>query len=120
MSRPPAPCGTHSAYTRHVRLSEPVDEACRVAHNTYQRDYSATLPAAVRLRYALRKDARRHALIRLGEAHPDRLAELMAELATGGQRGWQVRPAARRRLATEHPAEFARLHAQERAERGLK
>ena len=27
------PCGTPSAYRRHVRNREPVDEACRLAHN---------------------------------------------------------------------------------------
>ncbi|WP_062641544.1 WhiB family transcriptional regulator [Streptomyces maremycinicus] len=28
----PAPCGTRAAYQRHLRLREPVDEACRVAN----------------------------------------------------------------------------------------
>ncbi len=29
------PCGTEAAYCRHIRAKEPIDEACRVAHNTY-------------------------------------------------------------------------------------
>ncbi|MEU5771288.1 WhiB family transcriptional regulator [Streptomyces asoensis] len=28
----PAPCGTRAAYQRHLRLREPVDEACRLAN----------------------------------------------------------------------------------------
>ena len=32
MPRPPAPCGTNSAYLRHRRRGEPVDEACLEAH----------------------------------------------------------------------------------------
>ena len=31
MPRPPAPCGTYTAYKRHLRNDEPVDEACRRA-----------------------------------------------------------------------------------------
>ncbi len=31
MPRPPAPCGTESAYKRHMRKKEPVDDACRAA-----------------------------------------------------------------------------------------
>lgn len=36
--RPPggpqlAPCGTRSAYNRHLRRGEPIDEACRQANN---------------------------------------------------------------------------------------
>ncbi|MFK0140662.1 WhiB family transcriptional regulator [Streptomyces murinus] len=30
--RPLAPCGTPSAYDRHIKLGEPVDDACRGAH----------------------------------------------------------------------------------------
>ncbi|WP_326768600.1 WhiB family transcriptional regulator [Streptomyces sp. NBC_01591] len=29
-----APCGTRGAYDRHLRLGEPVDDACRLANNT--------------------------------------------------------------------------------------
>lgn len=31
-TKPLAPCGTPSAYTRHVRRGEPIDDACRAAH----------------------------------------------------------------------------------------
>lgn len=31
MARPPAPCGTFSAYKRHKRKGEPVDEMCQAA-----------------------------------------------------------------------------------------
>lgn len=31
MPRPPAPCGSYSAYKRHLRKGEPVDDACRRA-----------------------------------------------------------------------------------------
>lgn len=33
-----APCGTISAYKRHVRRGEPVDDACRLAYNESQRE----------------------------------------------------------------------------------
>ena len=38
MGRKLAECGTESAYQRHKRYKEPVDEACRLAHNKYIRD----------------------------------------------------------------------------------
>lgn len=31
MPRPPAPCGSYTAYKRHLRKGEPVDDACRRA-----------------------------------------------------------------------------------------
>ncbi|MFZ4264479.1 WhiB family transcriptional regulator [Streptomyces arboris] len=31
-----APCGTPAAYDRHVRHGEPVDDACRRAHNDHR------------------------------------------------------------------------------------
>lgn len=34
---PSAPCGTVSAYKRHKRNGEPVDDACRLAYNAEQR-----------------------------------------------------------------------------------
>lgn len=34
---PSAPCGTVSAYKRHKRNQEPVDEPCRLAYNAEQR-----------------------------------------------------------------------------------
>ena len=42
---PSAPCGTVSAYKRHKRNGEPVDDACRQAYN-----------AEARRLYALRKN----------------------------------------------------------------
>jgi hypothetical protein len=32
------PCGTHAAFVRHTKRQEPVDEACRIAERTYQRN----------------------------------------------------------------------------------
>jgi hypothetical protein len=37
-----APCGTDSAYKRHVRNKEPVDEACRIAHAAADRRLRST------------------------------------------------------------------------------
>lgn len=40
--RPPrqlAPCGTLAAYRRHQRHNEPIDQPCRDAYNTAQRNY---------------------------------------------------------------------------------
>ncbi|MGK5731391.1 WhiB family transcriptional regulator [Streptomyces sp. URMC 124] len=39
--RPPAKCGTESAYQRHVREGEPIDAACRAAHNVQAAKYRA-------------------------------------------------------------------------------
>lgn len=38
MGRPKAPCGTESAYRRHLRNDEPVDVACRDAHAAGRRN----------------------------------------------------------------------------------
>ncbi|MFI0768580.1 hypothetical protein ACH4TQ_27390 [Streptomyces sp. NPDC021218] len=35
--RPLAPCGTVSAYQRHVRKGEPIDDACRTANTEAKR-----------------------------------------------------------------------------------
>ncbi|UGS27590.1 hypothetical protein K8F61_05215 [Microbacterium resistens] len=40
MPRELAPCGTRTAYKRHQRRGEPVDEACRAANAEYQRSKS--------------------------------------------------------------------------------
>ncbi|MBB2956980.1 hypothetical protein [Pseudoclavibacter helvolus] len=37
MGRPKAPCGTDSAYRRHLRNKEPIDDACREAHAAERR-----------------------------------------------------------------------------------
>lgn len=36
-ARPPALCGTRSAYQRHVKKKEPIDDACRVANTAADR-----------------------------------------------------------------------------------
>lgn len=41
MPRPLAPCGTFSAYRRHLRRDEPVDDACREAANAEARERRA-------------------------------------------------------------------------------
>lgn len=33
------PCGTRSAYTRHLSRGEPIDDACREANRAYAADY---------------------------------------------------------------------------------
>ncbi|WP_417510588.1 hypothetical protein [Microbacterium sp.] len=38
MGRPKAPCGTESAYRRHLRNGEPIDAACRDAHAAGRRN----------------------------------------------------------------------------------
>ncbi|MCX4810770.1 WhiB family transcriptional regulator [Streptomyces sp. NBC_01239] len=38
----PAPCGTRSAYQRHVRRGEPVDDACRAANARSASQYRRT------------------------------------------------------------------------------
>lgn len=37
--RKPSPCGTYSAYQRHVKKKEPIDEACRTAKREAERQY---------------------------------------------------------------------------------
>jgi len=39
-----APCGTQSAYTRHVRLNEPIDDACRRANTEAKRTKGVPTP----------------------------------------------------------------------------
>lgn len=34
----PAPCGTERAYQRHYYRGEPIDDECREAHATYERE----------------------------------------------------------------------------------
>lgn len=36
-TKPLQPCGTQSAYTRHVRRREPIDDACRAAHTAHRK-----------------------------------------------------------------------------------
>jgi hypothetical protein len=39
-----APCGTQSAYTRHVRKGEPIDDACRQANTEAKRTKGTPTP----------------------------------------------------------------------------
>ncbi|MFD8845505.1 WhiB family transcriptional regulator [Streptomyces pseudogriseolus] len=40
--RRPAPCGTRSAYQRHVKKGEPIDDACRAANTAADRRLRTT------------------------------------------------------------------------------
>ncbi len=40
--RRPAPCGTRSAHSRHVKKGEPIDDACRAAKREDDRRYRAS------------------------------------------------------------------------------
>lgn len=40
--RRPAPCGTRSAYQRHVKKREPIDDACRAANTAADRRLRTT------------------------------------------------------------------------------
>ena len=37
ITAPTAPCGTRSAYARHIRKREPIDDACRMAQAAYHK-----------------------------------------------------------------------------------
>lgn len=71
MSRTPAPCGTNAAYARHIVRREPVDQACRDAHNAYGRDRNRTGRAR-------RKRARQAAVEALQHRHAEEYAALYA------------------------------------------
>lgn len=45
-----APCGTESAYSRHLRKGEPIDQACKDAHAQACRQYRRTGSKAVAVR----------------------------------------------------------------------
>jgi len=47
MPRPKAPCGTYTAYKRHLRLKEPVDDACRAAQQEHDATRSSSASARV-------------------------------------------------------------------------
>ncbi|HEY8985705.1 MAG TPA: hypothetical protein VIU15_39805 [Streptomyces sp.] len=40
-----APCGTQSAYTRHIKLGEPIDDACRLANTEAKRTKGVPTPS---------------------------------------------------------------------------
>jgi hypothetical protein len=46
MPRPKAPCGTYSAYKRHLRDGSPVDPACEAARNARTEQVAAQRKAA--------------------------------------------------------------------------
>ncbi len=48
----PKPCGTTAAWMRHRRHDEPIDIACRNAHNTYEATRKRELRAEARRRKA--------------------------------------------------------------------
>lgn len=45
-TKPLAPCGTDSAYDRHIRDGEPADQACKDAHAAKKRELNARRKAA--------------------------------------------------------------------------
>ncbi len=51
-----APCGTIAAYSRHRKRHEPIDEACRLARNTYESGWRTGIRAD-----RLAAEARRYA-----------------------------------------------------------
>lgn len=77
-----APCGTDSAYSRHCRLGEPVDDLCRAAHQAKMREWRAR--AGITEAHRADAAARSRAKSRLAAEHPARYAALYAEeLARG-------------------------------------
>lgn len=120
MKTEPPQCGTNAAYDRHRRQKEPTCQACRDAHNAYMRDYRNRQPTYAKTRANARMNARYRALAQLGENHPDRLAELIAEeTPAGAARLYRWLSAARGRLAQEQADEYAELFAAELERDGL-
>lgn len=72
-----APCGTVSAYERHLRKGEIPDEACREASRIRRNEYDHK--PEVRERNAARSAAKVRAYRRLAEIHPDLFRALYAE-----------------------------------------
>lgn len=82
-----APCGSVSAYQRHLRRGEPVDEACRRAWRLYYRGWLERNGAA-RAERRSRSRAEQRALRRLARLRPGDyrrflLEELAAESVSG-------------------------------------
>jgi hypothetical protein len=75
VSRPVAPCGTNSAFQRHVNRGEPVDQPCSDAHKVYMRAWKGQRGPA-KLQQA--------ALEQLADEYPERFREICADLVTGG------------------------------------
>jgi hypothetical protein len=86
VSRVLVPCGTDTAYYRHHRRGEPVDEACRLAHLAKMREYRQRAGISDGQRADAR--ARGKALRRLAAKYPARYAALyVEELARGAPGG---------------------------------
>lgn len=72
-----APCGTVSAYERHLRKGETPDAACREANRIRRNEYNSK--PENRQRNAARVAAKTRAYRRLAEIHPDLFRALYAE-----------------------------------------
>lgn len=73
-----APCGTQSAYQRHVRNREPIDEPCRIAHTRSHRSLGGALGTTSAAPTGLSGDNLRAALaITDRAAGPDDARELL-------------------------------------------
>lgn len=75
-----APHGTMTRYRQHVydgQKHHEIDQACKDARNEHDRKYQSTPQR--RATMSKRQRIRRRALARLGQEHPDRFAELVAE-----------------------------------------
>lgn len=92
MARPPAPCGSFTAYKRHKRNEEPVDEACAQAARDQKNDRKVKgdgeRAAAVRAHLAAvpEVDASVRAIDELDEAY-ETLEWIKAQMASGVTQG---------------------------------
>lgn len=59
-TRPLAPCGTPAAYDRHTRKGEPIDDACREAHNAKNREKRAQARARGPVECGTRRGYQKH------------------------------------------------------------
>lgn len=86
MSRVLVPCGTDTAYQRHLRHNEAACEPCRLAHLAKMREWRQR--AGVSDDQRADRCARARAQRRLAAEHPARFAALyVEELARGAARG---------------------------------
>lgn len=94
MGKPHAPCGTYSAYRRHLREHEPVDDACRKAQHDRDasRSSAKSEPGAARRQVRIGAEQSRPALSLVpplaaaeqpghDDEQVDTRAELLANLA---------------------------------------
>lgn len=73
-----APCGTYSAYQRHIRRGETPCAACRKANSEYHRQHRATHPERLN-RESAYNGARDRALTRLAHLYPTEFEVLLSE-----------------------------------------